>query len=638
MNIQIQCCALAVMICLLFFYFRQKKVGLHTESIFVVTLFVSILCIILDIAATAAVRYRMGMSYVGDPTVGILVRCYGISVVTVTFLGMIYSMTEVYPEKQFNKIARRLALVVIAEAVVLCILPVSGTLDENMDLRIEGAGMTAVYIFALAFVIGVIYSIIRYGKLVSSRRKIAVITWMLLYLVAGVIQYFDGRLQMVALACALGMMTLFFTLENPQSNIDRQFGCFHSHAMMAYLNQCYERNISLSLLLISMSGYQVEGMENETIDNSLRILIKHMENIRGIKVFKSVEQELIVAFEDSARMTEVFQEIQDSFYVDQYYHVDEDAEMTVFPRTLFVLLPDTAIMKDAKEILRLYQQIKADNRENNNSQVCYVDLDILNRLREREDIRQKIIQALRDDRVEVFFQPIYSTKEKRFISAEALVRIRYKDGKLMPPGKFISVAEDSGMILQLGERVFEKTCQFLQKHNIEEMGMRYVEVNLSVIQCEMRDLADRYIKLMQEYDVNPWLINLEITETGSVQTKMYLMQNMKKLIDYGVSFSLDDFGNGQSNLDYMIDMPISIVKLDMNMTAVYFKDMKARFVVLATIRMAHEMDLMIVAEGIETEEQLKEMQEQGIDFIQGYYFSRPLPMDEFITFMKENKK
>ena len=168
--------------------------------------------------------------------------------------------------------------------------------------------------------------------------------------------------------------------------------------------------------------------------------------------------------------------------------------------------------------------------------------------------------------------------------------------------------------------------------------MRYMEINLSVIQCEMRDLADRFIRIMEHYKIDPWLINLEITETGSVQTKMYLMKNMKQLIDYGVSFSLDDFGNGQSNLDYMIDMPISIVKLDMNMTAVYFKDLKARFVVLATIRMAHEMDLMIVAEGIETEEQVKEMQAQGIDFIQGYYFSRPLPEDEFVAFMKEHNK
>lgn len=635
MDIQIQCCGLAIMICLLFFYFRQKKVGLYTESIFLISLLVSIICIVLDIAVTMAVGYGAGHSRMMGTVTGIVIRLYEISVVVVTFLGMIYSLTEVYSENQFKKVARNFAFFVIAEAVVLCILPVHYSKGLNY-IQLNGAGITATYIFAVAFVIGVIYSILRYGRLVSNRRKIAVIIWMVLWLAAAVLQYVYGRLELIGFACALGMMTLFFTLENPQSNIDRQFGCFHSHAMMAYLNQCYGRDVPLSILLISMSGYQVEGMENETIDNSLRILIKYMENIREVKVFKSVEQELIVVFEDSSQLTQVYQQIQDTFYVDQYYQMEEGKELTVFPRTLFVLLPNSLIMKDAKEILRLYQQIKADNRENNNSQVCYVDQDILNRLREREDIRQKIIQALRDDRVEVFFQPIYSTREKKFISAEALVRIRYKDGSLMSPGKFISVAEDSGMILQLGERVFEKTCQFLQKHDIQKLGMRYVEINLSVIQCEMRDLADRYIKIMQDYQVDPWLINLEITETGSVQTKMYLMKNMKKLIDYGVSFSLDDFGNGQSNLDYMIDMPISIVKLDMNMTAVYFKDMKARFVVLATIRMAHEMDLMIVAEGIETEEQLKEMQKQGIDFIQGYYFSKPLPVDEFVTFMKEH--
>lgn len=638
MNIQIQCCGLAILICLLFYYFRQKKVGLYTENIFISTLFTTLGCIILEIALVITVGYGKYMAPVlAGISGGIVIRLYEVSLVVVAFLGMIYSLTEVYSEQKFLQLIRKLVFVLIFAGVIVCALPVEGNVNGGR-VDLSGIGSIVTYVFALGFICATIYNTIRYGKYVSQRRKIAVIIWMTLWIFGAAIQFFSDCLGVIGFSGTLGMMTLFFTLENPQSNIDRQFGCFHSHAMMAYLNQCFERNVSRSILLISMSGYQVEGMENETIDNSLRVLIRYMENMKGVKVFKSVEQELIVTFEDSSEMALIYQQIQDTFYVDQYYQESEDKEMTVFPRTLFVLLPDSLIMKDAKEILRLYQQIKADNRDNNNSQVCYVDQGILDRLREREAIRIKIIQALRDDRVEVLFQPIYSNKEKRFISAEALVRIRYKDGTLMSPGKFISVAEDSGMILQLGERVFEKTCQFLQKHDIRKLGMRYMEINLSVIQCEMRDLADRFIRIMEHYKIDPWLINLEITETGSVQTKMYLMKNMKQLIDYGVSFSLDDFGNGQSNLDYMIDMPISIVKLDMNMTAVYFKDLKARFVVLATIRMAHEMDLMIVAEGIETEEQVKEMQAQGIDFIQGYYFSRPLPEDEFVAFMKEHNK
>ena len=116
------------------------------------------------------------------------------------------------------------------------------------------------------------------------------------------------------------------------------------------------------------------------------------------------------------------------------------------------------------------------------------------------------------------------------------------------------------------------------------------------------------------------------------------MENMNKLIDYGVTFSLDDFGNGQSNLNYIVDMPVQIVKFDRDMIQSYFKNEKAKLVLNATMRMVHDMGLKVVSEGVETKEQLDMLVELGIDYIQGYYFSKPLPADEFMAFMIENNK
>ena len=159
---------------------------------------------------------------------------------------------------------------------------------------------------------------------------------------------------------------------------------------------------------------------------------------------------------------------------------------------------------------------------------------------------------------------------------------------------------------------------------------------MSVVQFELRNLAERYIKIMKRHDVDPKYINLEITETGSIQAKQNMLENMQRLIKYGVSFSLDDFGNGQSNLDYMIDMPVKIVKLDMLMTQSYFKNMKAKSVVQAVTNMVHNMKLKMVAEGVETKEQLDEMERLGIEYIQGYLFSKPVDKDEFMTFLEKN--
>ena len=266
--------------------------------------------------------------------------------------------------------------------------------------------------------------------------------------------------------------------------------------------------------------------------------------------------------------------------------------------------------------------------------VITVDEAAIRENHEKEEMELAIISAIEEDRVEVFYQPIYSTKLNRFVSAEALVRIRNHDGSIVPPGKFISVAEETGLIAKLGERVFEKTCQLIQKHEIQKYGIEYIEVNLSVIQCHQKNLASTYINILDKYHIDPSMINLEITETASIQAKRVLLENMMTLIDYGVTFSLDDFGNGQSNLNYLIDMPVSILKLDMNMTRDYFDKKKAKYAVKATVNMVHDMQLKVVAEGIETKEQLMAMNKIGVDYIQGYYFSKPLPTDEFLEFIK----
>ena len=131
------------------------------------------------------------------------------------------------------------------------------------------------------------------------------------------------------------------------------------------------------------------------------------------------------------------------------------------------------------------------------------------------------------------------------------------------------------------------------------------------------------------------MINLEITETALILARKILVENMQILIRQGVSFSLDDFGNGQSNLNYIVDMPVSIVKFDRDMSQAYFENKKAKFVMEAAMQMIHDMKLKIVSEGIETREQMETITELGIDYIQGYYFSKPIPEKEFLKFIRE---
>lgn len=143
---------------------------------------------------------------------------------------------------------------------------------------------------------------------------------------------------------------------------------------------------------------------------------------------------------------------------------------------------------------------------------------------------------------------------------------------------------------------------------------------------------------MEKYNVDPGSIVLEITESASIAEKAILLENMNRLRKVGVRFALDDFGTGQCNLNYIVEMPVDIVKFDSVMTKAYFKNGKGKLVMDAAMGMIHKLNLEIVSEGIEEKKQFERLDNLGIDYIQGYYFSKPKEQDDFINFIKENNQ
>jgi EAL domain-containing protein (putative c-di-GMP-specific phosphodiesterase class I) len=243
--------------------------------------------------------------------------------------------------------------------------------------------------------------------------------------------------------------------------------------------------------------------------------------------------------------------------------------------------------------------------------------------------------AFSNRNIEVYYQPIYNNSNLSFTSAEALVRLKDEDGKLIYPGDFIEEMEKDGRIVELGKLVFSDVCKFISENDMEKLGLEYIEVNLSAVQCMQEKLASSYINIMKKYNVDPKYINLEITETAQ-STRITLLKNMEILKEYGVSFSLDDFGTGNSNLNYVIEMPVKIVKFDKTMVNSYFDNRIASFVMNSTIDMIKGLGHKIVFEGIENENQINQAKKLKIDYIQGYFYSKPIDKDSFIAFIKEN--
>ena len=164
--------------------------------------------------------------------------------------------------------------------------------------------------------------------------------------------------------------------------------------------------------------------------------------------------------------------------------------------------------------------------------------------------------------------------------------------------------------------------------------MKYIEVNISPVQLIQQNFADRVKQILEEYEVLPSQINIEITETATVNGTTIISDNINALVDYGISFSLDDYGSGNANIDYINHMPFKIIKIDKYIIWDSFKNNKAGVTLEYTIGMLKALELYIVAEGVETEEMKIQLEEIGCHYLQGWYYSKAVPAEEFIGILQ----
>ena len=241
-----------------------------------------------------------------------------------------------------------------------------------------------------------------------------------------------------------------------------------------------------------------------------------------------------------------------------------------------------------------------------------------------------------NSRIYQFSQSVYVLaldRKKKDIDSSLLIRLKDQSMGYISPEEFIPIAEKSGMIMQIGEFVFETVCRFIQEKQLTDYGLQYIEINLSVVQCMQENLAERLTEIMKKYHVAPAQINLEITETAAAHSDM-LENNIKILHKQGIEFSLDDYGSGYSNTDYLFRFPFRIVKIDKTILWEAFKNEKAMIALRNTIRMIKELGLEIVVEGVENQEYVDYLTEQHCDYLQGYFYSKPIPDRDFLELLR----
>jgi len=246
---------------------------------------------------------------------------------------------------------------------------------------------------------------------------------------------------------------------------------------------------------------------------------------------------------------------------------------------------------------------------------------------EKLTMQHEMRQALARGEFVLYYQPQYHIKSGEVVGLEALVRWQHPERGMIPPGKFIAIAEESGLIVQLGDWVLAEACR--QNRAWQDQGLPPVpvSVNLSIRQFLQQNLTDKVASVLAETGLAPQYLDLEITEsmTMDVQHASVALLELAKL---GVGISVDDFGTGYSSFHYLKNFPINRLKIDRSFVRDIQQDPNDAAIVAAIIAMAHNMNLQVIAEGVETEEQLYFLKKHQCDEMQGYYRSPPVPSDQ----------
>jgi len=336
--------------------------------------------------------------------------------------------------------------------------------------------------------------------------------------------------------------------------------------------------------------------------------------------------ENIQQLEDVALMAEKFSHaIEHSLtLMDQEIHVKASIGVSVYPQ-------------DGDDIGSLLSHADAAlhrAKEKGGNLYEFYSPELGKKANRRLKLENTLRHAIENDELVVFYQPKINLNTNAATGIEALVRWNHPEQGIIPPDEFIPIAEETGLIIQLGQQVIEKACAQFKQWQDAHLNINNISINVSARQFREQDLVSLLRQTLQHYELDATHIELEITESTLLKNEDHAEAKLNQLHSMGIKISIDDFGTGYASLAYLKRLPIDGLKIDRSFTSGIVHDQDDIAIVNAICGLASGLGLKLVAEGIETAEQLKRIKDLGVDYGQGYYWSPPRPADQYAELLE----
>lgn len=494
----------------------------------------------------------------------------------------------------------------------------------------------AIYVSTWFYIVASVVVLLRCRKETAFRLQAGLYTCNVILAVGLIMRHSFMNTLVTSFFSLMAILIIYLTAQNPDSFRDRMVDVFNKSAFVEMVSELVLQEKEFSCFGIGIKNYSSfkTFYGASTMYKSLLDIGKWLEvQFPGFQVFYlgNGYMALLNHTLDYIDVQSMAEKISERFC----YPWAESGGAKAALGINMVYISKSVPKKQVQSVVECLEEAFKEAHRRDMTDVYAADEALLEQLKRQEKVRVILGSALRENKMEIHLQPLYSVREDRIGAVEVLARLYDEELGYIPPHEFIPVAETDGNIMELGRQIFAKTCHFISTHDLDALGIDFLTVNISPAQCLNYNLGDELERIAVRHRISMDKIRLEVTEsaTGDMDS---LLEQMRRLKNCGVSFLLDDFGAGTSNIVRVINLPFAMVKIDMQLIWAYFRSNS--HMLIHVMHMFQEEKMDIIVEGVEDKHMAQQLAQIGCEYEQGYYFSRPLPEDELVDFLESHRK
>ena len=489
-------------------------------------------------------------------------------------------------------------------------------------------GEVFLYASAVFYLVFVMVAFFQSWKVIHPRRRFA-ISWFLAMVVAGaIIQLTRIDIQVELFAESMAALGLMLTVENEDDLIDGETGIYNRKALRLEMINLLANRQAFHVLCVKLRNADlIRRMTGSTHTETLSRLLmaEFARRVPRYQVYQTAPDTflLTVLDLDRVRALRLARDLSARFEESWSF---QNTDILLDAVIVLASVPD-----EIGSTADLFNLVDCPLPPDQDKKLFYGEY--LSYLLRRRAVENAIQRGLDQSGFQVFYQPTYDIDGPTVHGAEAMVRLRDEQLGMLMPDEFIPIAEQIGLINDVDDYVLREVCAFLAEGTPAELGVGCINVNLSVLQCIQPGFAEHVQQIVAESGVERSLVNFEITESVGAEDYNTLGAVIRQFKSQGFRVYMDDYGTGYSNIQSIFSMDFDVIKIDKSILWGAQKSELGMIILENSVRMIRQMGRKILVEGVETEEQIGLLRKLGVDYLQGYYFSKPIPKEEFIALL-----